>query len=94
MKDVPVGKIEQHEDAVYHGITQSDQGVKAAPLQGIDQILHEKVKRSWKAAPVKRKGKQASPLPFLLGRPLPLKAWRPMNHNKSLSVSGFVQCPL
>jgi hypothetical protein len=65
-EDVPVGEVEQHEDAVHHGITESDQGVKAAPLQGIDQVLHEKLK-VMKAAPVKRKGKQASPVPSPLG---------------------------
>jgi hypothetical protein len=71
MKDVAVGKIEQHEDAVYHGITQSDQGVKAAPLQGIDQVLHEKVKRHGKQLPSKGKGNgQACSLFCWVGRSL------------------------
>jgi hypothetical protein len=39
-----VGEIEQHEDAVHHGVAQGDQSVEAAPLKGIDEVLHEKVK--------------------------------------------------
>jgi hypothetical protein len=38
-----MGKIEQHHDAVHHGISQGDKGVKAAPLQGVDDVLQKKV---------------------------------------------------
>jgi hypothetical protein len=34
------------------------------------------------------------PAPFSVGSAAPFKSKRPINHNKSLSVSGFVQCPL
>ena len=33
-EDIPMGEVEQHEDAVHHGVPECDQGVKAAPLQG------------------------------------------------------------
>jgi hypothetical protein len=37
-----MGKIEKHQDAIHHGVTQGDQGVKATPLKSVDQILEEK----------------------------------------------------
>jgi hypothetical protein len=42
-EDIAMGKIEQHHDAVHHGISQGDKGVKAAPLQGVDDVLQKKV---------------------------------------------------
>ena len=42
-ENVTMGKVKQHENAVDHGVPHCDEGVKASPLQGIDQVLHEKV---------------------------------------------------
>ena len=42
-EDVAMGEIEQHEDAVYHGIAQRNEGIKTPPLKGIDEVLHEEV---------------------------------------------------
>jgi hypothetical protein len=41
-KDIAVGKVKEHQNAVDHGIPQGDQGIEAAPLQGVHQILKEK----------------------------------------------------
>jgi hypothetical protein len=38
-----MGKVEQHKDAVHHGISQGDQGVKAAPLQAVYNVLEKKI---------------------------------------------------
>jgi hypothetical protein len=35
-------KIEKHQDTVNHGVPKGDQGIEAAPLQGIHQVLHKK----------------------------------------------------
>jgi hypothetical protein len=40
-KNVAMSKIEEHQDAIHHGVTQGDQGIEAPPLQGVDQILKE-----------------------------------------------------
>jgi hypothetical protein len=39
-----MSKIEQHENTVNHGIAQGDEGIKTPPLQGINEVLHEKIK--------------------------------------------------
>jgi hypothetical protein len=37
------GKVEQHQDAVHHGISQGDQGIEAAPLQTVYNVLEKEV---------------------------------------------------
>jgi len=39
-----MGKVEQHENTVNHGVAQGDEGIKTSPLQGINEVLHEKIK--------------------------------------------------
>jgi hypothetical protein len=39
-----MGKVEQHEDAVDHGVAQGNQSVKTPPLKRIDEVLHEEIK--------------------------------------------------
>ena len=40
-EDIAVGEVEQHQDRVDHGVAQGDQGVEAAPLQGVDHVLEK-----------------------------------------------------
>jgi hypothetical protein len=49
-----MGKVEEHQDAINHRVTQCDQSVEAAPLKRIDQVLKKKLHkfapRNFKAA--------------------------------------------
>ena len=40
-EDIAVGEVDQQQHAVDHGIAQGDEGIKAAPLQGVDEVLQE-----------------------------------------------------
>jgi hypothetical protein len=61
-----MGKVKQHQDAVHHGITQGDQGVKAAPLKRIDHILQKKFHVSSPVSPLSSGCALPHPKPHLI----------------------------
>ena len=40
-EDVPMGEIKEHQNAVNHGISQGNKGIKTPPLKGVYQVLEK-----------------------------------------------------